>query len=256
MSTPVILGGRRALITGGAAGIGRATALLLARHGAAVAIADLNEAGAHEVAAAIQADGGRAIAIGCDVTRSDDCRRAVDATVDAFGGLDILFNNAGIIRRADVVETTEDEWDRVMAVNVKSVFLMSKFAVPVMAADAGGSIVNTASGWGLKGGARAVSYCASKGAVVIMTRAMAIDHGAQNIRVNCICPGDTDTGMLADEARQLGEPDDRFRAEAAARPLNRLGQPLDIANAVLYLVSDQAAWVTGTSLIVDGGGLA
>jgi NAD(P)-dependent dehydrogenase (short-subunit alcohol dehydrogenase family) len=133
---------------------------------------------------------------------------------------------------------------------------MCKFAVPVMAAGGGGSIVNTASGWGLKGGGRAVSYCASKGAVVIMTRAMAIDHGPQNIRVNCICPGDTDTGMLADEARQLGESDDRFRAEAAARPLNRLGQPLDIANAVLYLVGDQAAWVTGTSLIVDGGGLA
>jgi NAD(P)-dependent dehydrogenase (short-subunit alcohol dehydrogenase family) len=250
------LEGRRALITGGAAGIGRATSLLLAAHGAAVAIADVNEAGAREAAAAIEAGGGRALAIGCDVTRSDDCRRAVDATVDAFGGLDILFNNAGIIRRADVVETTEDEWDRVMAVNVKSVFLMSKFAVPVMAAGGGGSIVNTASGWGLKGGGRAVSYCASKGAVVVMTRAMAIDHGPQNIRVNCICPGDTDTGMLADEARQLGEPDDRFRAEAAARPLNRLGQPLDIANAVLYLVSDQAAWVTGTSLIVDGGGLA
>jgi NAD(P)-dependent dehydrogenase (short-subunit alcohol dehydrogenase family) len=143
-----------------------------------------------------------------------------------------------------------------MAVNVKSVFLMSKFAVPVMAAGGGGSIVNTASGWGLKGGGRAVSYCASKGAVVIMTRAMAIDHGPQNIRVNCICPGDTDTGMLADEARQLGEPVESFRAEAAARPLNRLGQPLDMANAVLYLVSDQAGWVTGTSLIVDGGGLA
>jgi len=256
MNAAAILGGRRALITGGAAGIGRATALLLARHGASVAIADLNEAGARDAAAAIEADGGRAIAIGCDVTRSDDCRRAVDATVDAFGGLDILFNNAGIIRRADVVETTEDEWDRVMAVNVKSVFLMSKFAVPVMAAGGGGSIVNTASGWGLKGGGRAVSYCASKGAVVIMTRAMAIDHGPQNIRVNCVCPGDTDTAMLADEARQLGEPDDRFRAEAAARPLERLGQPLDIANAVLFLVSDHAAWVTGTSLIVDGGGLA
>jgi NAD(P)-dependent dehydrogenase (short-subunit alcohol dehydrogenase family) len=256
MSTSATLAGRRALITGGAAGIGRATALLLARHGAAIALADLNEAGAREVAAAIEADGGRAIAIRCDVTRSDDCRRAVDTTVDAFGGLDILFNNAGIIRRANVVETSEDEWDRVMAVNVKSVFLMSKFAVPVMAAGGGGSIVNTASGWGLKGGGRAVSYCASKGAVVIMTRAMAIDHGPQNIRVNCICPGDTDTGMLADEARQLGEADDVFRAEAAARPLNRLGQPLDIANAVLYLVGDAAAWVTGTSLIVDGGGLA
>jgi len=250
------LAGRTALITGGAAGIGRATAILLAGHGAAVAIADLNQAGARDVAVEIEADGGRAIAIGCDVTRSDDCRRAVVKAVDAFGGLDILVNNAGIIRRADVVETTEDEWDRVMAVNVKSVFLMGKFAVPVMATGRGGSIVNIASGWGLKGGARAASYCASKGAVVILTRAMAIDHGPQNIRVNCVCPGDTDTGMLVDEARQLGEADDVFRIEAAARPLNRLGQPLDIANAILWLVSDGAAWVTGTSLIVDGGGLA
>ncbi len=248
--------GRRAIVTGGASGIGRATALLLAEHGAAVAIADRDEAGARETAAAIEAAGGRAIGIACDVSRADDCRRAVEATVEAFGGLDILFNNAGIIRRADVVETTEDEWDRVMAVNVKSVFLMSKFAVPVMAAGGGGAIVNSASGWGLKGGARAASYCASKGAVVILTRAMAIDHGPQGIRVNCVCPGDTDTAMLRDEARQLGEPDELFLADAAARPIARLGQPLDVANAVLYLVSDGAAWVTGTSLVVDGGGLA
>ena len=250
------LAGRRAIVTGGAAGIGRATALLLAEHGAAVAVADVNEAGARAVATAIEKAGGRAIAVACDVTRADDCRRAVEAAVAVFGGLDILFNNAGIIRRADVVETTEAEWDRVMAVNAKSVFLMSKFAVPVMAVGGGGSIVNTASGWGLKGGGRAVSYCASKGAVVMMTRAMAIDHGPQDIRVNCVCPGDTDTAMLRDEARQLGESDEQFRSEAAARPLDRLGRPLDIANAVLYLVSDEAAWVTGTALIVDGGGLA
>jgi NAD(P)-dependent dehydrogenase (short-subunit alcohol dehydrogenase family) len=250
------LAGRRAIVTGGASGIGRATALLLAEHGAAVAIADRDDTGARETAAAIEALGGRAIGIACDVSRADDCRRAVEATVEAFGGLDILFNNAGIIRRADVVETTEDEWDRVMAVNVKSVFLMSKFAVPVMAAGGGGSIVNSASGWGLKGGPRAAPYCASKGAVVILTRAMAIDHGPQGIRVNCVCPGDIDTEMLRDEARQLGEPDERFLAEAAARPLARIGQPRDVANAVLYLVSDAASWVTGTALVVDGGGLA
>ena len=250
------LAGRRALVTGGASGIGRATALLLAERGAAVAIADLDEVGAKDAAQAIERAGGRATAIACDVTRAADCRRAIEATVEAFGGLDILFNNVGIIRRADVVDTTEDEWDRVMAVNVKSVFLMSKYAVPVMAAGGGGAIVNSSSGWGLKGGGRAVSYCASKGAVVLMTRAMAIDHGPQNIRVNCVCPGDTDTAMLRDEARQLGETDEHFRAEAADRPLNRLGRPLDIANAVAYLVSDEAAWVTGTALVVDGGGLA
>lgn len=258
MSTPTTrtLAGRRAIVTGGAGGIGRATALLLAEHGAAVAIVDRDGPGGRAVADEIEAAGGRAIAVSADVTSADDCRRAVEAAVTAFGGLDILFNNAGIIRRADVVDTTEDEWDRVIAVNVKSVYLMSRVVVPVMAAGGGGAIVNTGSGWGLKGGPRAVAYCASKGAVVNMTRAMAIDHGPQNIRVNCVCPGDTDTAMLREEARQLGEPVERFLADAADRPLNRLGRPLDIANAVLYLVSDAASWVTGAVLVVDGGGLA
>ncbi len=155
-----------------------------------------------------------------------------------------------------MIGTTEEEWDRVMAVNVKSIFLLSKYAIPVMAQAGGGAIVNTASGWGLVGGRNAVSYCASKGAVVNMTRAMALDHGAQNIRVNCICPGDTDTPMLRNEARQLGESDEVFLAEAADRPLQRVGRPEDIAQAVLYLVSDAASFVTGTALVVDGGGLA
>jgi NAD(P)-dependent dehydrogenase (short-subunit alcohol dehydrogenase family) len=161
-----------------------------------------------------------------------------------------------MIRRATVLEITEEEWDRVMAVNVKSIFLMSKYAIPVMKEAGGGVIINTGSGWGLVGGADAVSYCASKGAVVNMTRAMAIDHGRDNIRVNCICPGDTDTGMLRDEAQQLGVPDTRFLAEAAVRPLGRIGRPEDIAQAALYLTSDAASFVTGTVLVVDGGGLA
>jgi NAD(P)-dependent dehydrogenase (short-subunit alcohol dehydrogenase family) len=176
--------------------------------------------------------------------------------VSEFGGLDILVNSAGIIRRADVVETTEEEWDRVMAVNVGSVFLTGKHAVPVMAAGSGGSIVNIGSGWGLKGGDQAVSYCASKGAVVNLTRAMAIDHGPQGIRVNCICPGDTDTEMLRSEARQLGLEEGAFLEESADRPLKRLGTPQDIAQAVLYFSSDSSAWVTGSTLVVDGGGLA
>jgi len=250
------LTGKRALITGAASGIGRATAELFAREGAAVAVVDVDEVGGRAVAQAIEGEGGRAIFVHCDVTRAADCQRAVRETVDKLGGLDVLFNNAGIIRRATVIDTTEEEWDRVMAVNVKSIFLLSKYAVPVMAQAGGGAIINTSSGWGLVGGRNAVSYCASKGAVVNMTRAMALDHGAENIRVNCICPGDTDTPMLRSEAQQLGESEDIFLADAADRPLRRVGQPADIAQAVLYLASDAALFVTGTALVVDGGGLA
>jgi NAD(P)-dependent dehydrogenase (short-subunit alcohol dehydrogenase family) len=245
-----------AIITGGASGIGRATAVLFAQEGAAVAILDINAEQGQAAVAEIEAAGGKAIFIACNVARAEDCRRAVEQTAAVFGGVDILFNNAGIIRRANVLSTTEEEWDRVMAVNVKSIFLMSKYAIPYMEKAGGGSIINTSSGWGLKGGGNAVSYCASKGAVTNMTRAMAIDHGKQNIRVNAICPGDTDTPMLRNEARQLGEAEEKFLAEAAQRPLGRYAQPIEIAQAVLYLASEASSYVTGSALVVDGGGLA
>jgi NAD(P)-dependent dehydrogenase (short-subunit alcohol dehydrogenase family) len=250
------LTGRRALITGGASGIGKATAMLFAREGAAISVVDLDEDGGWKVARAVQDEGGRAVFVAADVTLDSDCRRAVQQTVSELGGLDILFNNAGIIRRATVEELAEAEWDQVMAVNVKSIFLMSRYSVPVMANAGGGVIINTASGWGLMGGPRAAAYCASKGAVVLLTKAMAIDHGPQNIRVNCICPGDTDTPMLRDEARQLGQSAERFLTEAADRPLGRIGTPDEIAQAVLYLASDASSYVTGTALVVDGGGSA
>jgi NAD(P)-dependent dehydrogenase (short-subunit alcohol dehydrogenase family) len=250
------LKGKTALITGGASGIGRATALLFARQGASVAIIDVDQTGALQVARQVSDDGGRAIAIGCDVSRADHCQRAVERTVAELGSLDILFNNAGIIRRTTVLEISEDEWDQVMAVNVKSVLLMSQLAIPIMARAGGGAIINTGSGWGLVGGMKAVSYCASKAAVVNMTRAMALDHAKQNIRVNCVCPGDTDTDMLRSEAKQMGKSEGQFLAEAANRPLGRIGSPEDIAQAVLYLASDVSSFVTGTTLVVDGGGLA
>ena len=250
------LKGKVALITGGASGIGRATALLLAREGAAVAVFDLNEPEGKAVVQKIIDGGGQAIFVQGDVTRAADCQLAVRQTVEQLDKLDILFNNAGIIRRASVVETTEEEWDRVMATNVKSVFLLSKYAIPIMAEAGGGVIVNTASNWGLVGGQDAASYCASKGAVVLLTKAMAVDHAGQNIRVNCICPGDTDTAMLRSEARQLGKPWEQFLAESAgAHLLQRVGRPEEIAQAVLYLVSDASSFVTGTALVVDGGGL-
>ena len=250
------LAGKRAIITGGASGIGRATAKLFAEEGAAVAIIDINDADGLALAEQIRDNGGRAIYIHCDVTNSKDSQRAVNTTVEDLGGLNILFNNAGIIRRTDLIETSEDEWDQVMAVNVKSVFLMSKFALPVMVQAGGGSIINSGSGWGLRGGEKAVSYCASKAAVVNMTRAMAIDHGPQNIRVNCICPGDTDTPMLRGEAEQLTQDEALFMGEAAERPLGRFGKPVEVAQAVLFLASEASSYVTGAALVVDGGGIA
>jgi NAD(P)-dependent dehydrogenase (short-subunit alcohol dehydrogenase family) len=250
------LDGRRAIVTGAASGIGRATALLLAEEGASVVIADLDDEELAGVAARIAAAGGRALAVRCDVTRDADCHALVEAATSRLGGLEIVVACAGIIRRADVVATTEEEWDRVMAVNVKGVYLLGHHAIPVLARGGGGAIVTIGSGWGHKGGPRAASYCASKAAVVNLTRAMAIDHGPQGIRVNCVSPGDTDTPLLRGEARQLGEDEEAFLAAAAERPLARLGTPEDIARAVLFLVSDAAAWITGATLLVDGGGLA
>ena len=249
------LAGKIALITGAGSGIGRAAALLFAREGAAVAIADINQS-AQAVAEEIIRSGGHAFFEPADVTQAIDCQRVADRTLREFGGIHVLFNNAGIMRRASVTELSEQDWDRVMAVNVKSIFLMSRLVIPIMAEGGGGSIINTASGWGLAGGPRAAVYCASKGAVVLLTKAMAIDHGPQKIRVNCICPGDTDTGMLRDEALQLGAREDVFLADSARRPLGRLGKPEEIAQAALYLASDASSFVTGAALVVDGGGLA
>jgi NAD(P)-dependent dehydrogenase (short-subunit alcohol dehydrogenase family) len=258
-NTPAAAGrlqGKVALITGAASGIGRASALLFAREGATVGMVDVNETAGQDVADMINSSGGQAAFVPADVTRAADCQRAVRAVSEKFGALHILFNNAGIIRRASVLDLSEADWDRLMAVNAKSIFLMSKFAIPVIEKSGGGSIINTASGWGLAGGPKAVAYCASKGAVVLLTKAMAIDHGPQNIRVNCICPGDTDTPMLRSEAEQLGTATGRFLQEAAQRPLQRVGTPEEIAQAALYLASDAASFVTGTALVVDGGGLA
>jgi len=251
-----LLAGKVALITGGASGIGRATALLFACEGASVVIADLNAEAGIELAREIAAQGGQAISEPADVTKAADCERVVQHAVKKLGTINILFNNAGIIRRASVIELTEEDWDRVIDVNVKSIFLLSKHVIPIMVKAGGGSIINMSSGWGLAGGPRAAAYCASKGAVVLLTKALAVDHGRQKIRVNCLCPGDTDTGMLRNEAQQLGEAPDRFLADSAKRPLGRVGKPEEIAKAALYLATEASSFVTGTALVVDGGGLA
>jgi NAD(P)-dependent dehydrogenase (short-subunit alcohol dehydrogenase family) len=250
------LSGKSALITGAASGIGRAIAELFAHQGAAVCLVDLDASAAQAVAESIRGLGGTAIAFPADVSRAEDCQGAVQASLGLGRGLHVVVNDAGVIRRASVVSTSEEDWDRVMAVNLKSVFLMSRLAIPHLRTSGSGVIINISSGWGLIGGPRAAAYCASKGAVVQLTRAMAIDHGSEGIRVNCICPGDTDTPMLHQEARELGEVEEAFLRAATHRPLQRVGSPSEIARAALFLASDASSFITGTALVVDGGGLA
>jgi NAD(P)-dependent dehydrogenase (short-subunit alcohol dehydrogenase family) len=245
---------KRALVTGSASGIGKAIAQLFAQEGASLVLADLDQNGSRACTEEIRRSGGRCRFVVCDVARAQDCAAAVTLSQETYGGLDIVVNAAGVIVRKSVVDLDERDWDRVMDVNAKSVYLVSRQAIPLM--PSGGSIINLGSGWGLVGGPQAAVYCASKGAVVLLTKAMAIDCGPLGIRVNCLCPGDTDTPMLRNEARQLGLPEDEFLAASAKRPLGRLGLPGEIAQAALFLASDASSYVTGATLLVDGGGLA
>lgn len=250
------LNGKVAVISGAASGIGLATAQLLSAYGATVKMLDVNEVGFEE-AKKICDEGRSAKFYKCDVTSYENCKQVIDNIEKEEGRIDILFNNAGVTVRKTVVELEEREWDFVLDVGLKGTYLLSKFTIPVMTKNGGGSIVNTGSGWGLKGGDKAAAYCAVKGGIVNLTRAMAIDHGPDNIRVNSINPGDTATNMLQEEGRQLGfEKDTFFKDSAVGRPLERLGLPEDIANAVLFFASDLSSWVTGTALVVDGGGIA
>ena len=199
--------------------------------------------------------GGQAVFIRTDVRKADECRRAVDETLGAFGHLDILFNNAGVFYPHTTLDCSEEEWDLQIDINLKGTFLMSKFALPGMIAQGSGVIINNSSGWGIVGGDTAVAYCASKGGVVLLTKAMAIDHGRQGIRVNCICPGDVDTPMLPEDASfaaRMG----RLHRRLCNRPLGRIGTPDEIAKAALFLASDDSSFMTGATLVVDGGGTA
>jgi NAD(P)-dependent dehydrogenase (short-subunit alcohol dehydrogenase family) len=250
------LKGKIALITGGTSGIGEATAILFAQEGAKVAITGRNEKRGHAVVERIIKSDGEAIFIPTDVRKPDECRRAVDETLRVFGRIDILFNNAGVFYPHTTLDCTEEEWDLQIDVNLKGTFLMSKFVLPGMIQQGSGVIINNSSGWGIVGGDAAVAYCASKGGVVLLTKAMAIDHGKQGIRVNCICPGDVDTPMLPEDARMRGLKWEDYLAGCANRPLGRIGTADEIAKAVLFLASDDSSFMTGASLVVDGGGTA
>ena len=245
-----------ALITGGTSGIGKATAELFAREGAKIVITGRNERRGQEVLQQICNDNACALFVRTDVSRAADCHRAVEQTVEKFGALHILFNNAGVFYAHDAVECSEEEWDEQIATNLKGTFLMSKYALPHMIRQGGGVIINNSSGWGLVGGDKAVAYCASKGGVVLLTKAMAIDHGRQGIRVNCICPGDVDTPMLPQDAHFRGMRWEDYWAGAANRPMGRVGTAEEIAKAVLFLASDDSSFMTGAAVAVDGGGTA
>ena len=246
-----------AVVSGGASGIGEACSHLFAKAGAKVAILDIDIERGKEVAGEINNLGGSAIFLKCDVSKDQDCPQAIEQVRDHFGRLDILVTAAGVAVRASIIETSEADWDRTISVNLKSVYLLGKYAIPLMTQTGGGAVVNISSGWGLVGGKNAAAYCASKGGVVLLTKAMALDHGSQNIRVNCVCPGDIDTPMLRSEAAELGIDYAQFIEDSAnSRPLGRIGDPMDIAQAVLFLASNASKYITGSVLVADGGGLA
>lgn len=248
---PGRLSGRVALITGGRAGIGAAAAELFVAEGAIVWFTGRSGAKGDALAARL---GDRAHYIEADVRSPDDCSRAVEATMAGSGRLDALFNNAGIVPFGNAEETTDEMWANTIATNVTGVFQMCRAALPALRASGGGVIVNNASDWGLVGGQGAVAYCASKGAVVLMTKSLALDHARENIRVNAVCPGDTYVARWAE--RSDGDVSAEIEASAAAIPMGRVGDVAEIAEAVLYLCSDASSYVTGHCLVVDGGNTA
>ncbi len=248
---------KAAIITGGNSGIGKATAILFAREGARVCITGRNEKRCREVVSEITDTGGEAFFVIADVRIPDECQKTVEATLETFGRLDILFNNAGVYFPDNAVDCPEEDWDLTIDINLKGTFLMSKFVLPHMIEQRSGVIINNGSGWGIVGGKQAVSYCASKGGVVLMTKAMAIDHARQGIRVNCLCPGDVLTPMLEEDARMRELSWEDYHAQAVAqRPMGRIGTSEEIAKAALFLASDDSSFMTGANLVIDGGGTA
>lgn len=247
-----------AIITGGASGIGLETSKKLAAFGACICILDINDSDGKSAEAEIILSGAKANYIHCDVSIAGECKKAVDETYQLYGRIDILFNNAGVAIRKNAVDLEPEEWDMALDVSLKGQYLISKYAVPYMIKSGGGSIINTGSGWSLKGGENALAYCAMKGGTLNMTRAMAIDFGKYNIRVNTVCPGDIDTPMLKSESEQLGfvYNEEYLKSCSAGRPLQRIGNVDDVANAVLFLAGDMSTWITGSHLVVDGGGNA
>jgi len=251
---------RVAIITGAGSGIGRAAAQLFAKEGARIVVADLDPRGGEETVKRIRANGGQAIFLETDVTKSSMVETTVSKTISQYGRVDILFNSAGldifiINPNADgtVVGTREEEWDRLLAINLKGTFLFSKYTIPHMMKQKQGVVLNMGSEYGIVGGLASAAYCASKGGVVLLTKQMAIDYAPYNIRVNCICPCNVETPLMDKGLAASGDPAAVKKSTVKIMPLGRFSRPEEIAAAALYLSSDDASFVTGTTLVIDGG---
>ena len=245
------LTGKVAFLTGAASGIGRAAALTFAREGVNTAVADIDQHGNQETARMIEDLGGQALAVHCDVTRGEDVQAALNQTIEVFGHLDYAFNNAGAEQQPKpTADITEEEWDRIITINLRGVFLCMKYEIPLMLQHGGGSIVNTSSGAGIKVFGRGAAYAAAKHGVVGLTKDAALDYAATGIRINAICPGIIDTEMMDRFTGDTAEGRDRVIAQ---EPIGRMGKPDEIAAAVLWLCSDAASFVTGHALVADGG---
>ncbi|MDK2879306.1 MAG: hypothetical protein PWR06_2022 [Thermoanaerobacteraceae bacterium] len=253
------LNGKVAIITGGSSGFGRETALLFADEGAKVVIWDVDEKGGEDTVSAIKEKDGEASFFKVDVRFSAEIEKAAKNVEQLYGKVDVLVNSAGVhqYRAGNVVETPEEEYDKVMDTNVKGIFLSSKYLIPLM--SDGGSIVNIASAWGTIVSNKVPIYCTSKAAAIQLTKAMAIDHAVDKIRVNCICPGTCKTPMVEKivnlNYKNFGfdSPDSMWDSRKSAHPIGRLGTATDISKVILFLVSDDASWMTGSAIIVDGG---
>jgi meso-butanediol dehydrogenase / (S,S)-butanediol dehydrogenase / diacetyl reductase len=247
------LSGKMAFITGGGTGIGRACALLFAREGAKVAVAGRRRELLDRVAQEIIAEGHEALAMECDVTRKSSVEGALRVAAERFGGLNVIINNAGTMHVGSAEETSEDDWNRVMATNLTGTFLVSRAAVPALRRAGGGAIVNIGSYLGLVGLKHRAAYCASKGGVTMLTKAMALDHAAEKIRVNCICPALVETEMALSAMQRMPDPVAYRKLRESQIPLGRAGTPEEVAQLAVFLASDESAWMTGNAIALDGG---